>query len=137
MFKRSVASGDAVHEDCWKDLYRMRWTEGEREEERVREEEGGREGERGGEGAPGLAVPESFPAMFAATGVPDFTNYARGFVETLDYVFANKDFFKAVRTAPNPTREDIKRLVAMPNEEYESDHLPLCADLEIIERRKS
>mmetsp|Transcript_648 Transcript_648/g.1089 ORF Transcript_648/g.1089 Transcript_648/m.1089 type:complete len:139 (+) Transcript_648:513-929(+) len=72
---------------------------------------------------PVIELPSSFPTL--ASGclrVPQFTNYAVDFVETLDYVFASKPSecepygFKPKGEAPMLTEDMVKNYVAMPNE---------------------
>lgn len=62
---------------------------------------------------------------------------ATGFVETLDYVFADGGFAGKRAPAPIPTRDDIAKLGAMPNHLYPSDHLALCADVVFVDSKIS
>ena len=66
---------------------------------------------------------------------PDCTNYAfvdpgpDPFIDTLDYIFLSKKI-NVLDARALPNRLDING--PMPNENYESDHLLLCSDIEIV-----
>ena len=86
---------------------------------------------------PAIELPSSFPIL--ASGcleVPQFTNYAVDFVETLDYVFASKPSerepfgFQPKGEAPMLTEDMVKKYVAMPNEAMPSDHVAVVCDFE-------
>jgi mRNA deadenylase 3'-5' endonuclease subunit Ccr4 len=67
--------------------------------------------------------------------MPEFTNYAIDFAETLDYVLASspsygEEFgFDVVSSAPVPTKLEMKEYGAMPNENMPSDHASIACDL--------
>mmetsp|Transcript_9688 Transcript_9688/g.21849 ORF Transcript_9688/g.21849 Transcript_9688/m.21849 type:complete len:241 (-) Transcript_9688:104-826(-) len=88
---------------------------------------------------PAIELPSSFPIL--ASGclkVPQFTNYAVDFVETLDYVFASKPSdsepfgFRPKGEAPMLTTDMVKKFVAMPNEVMPSDHEAVACDFEWV-----
>jgi mRNA deadenylase 3'-5' endonuclease subunit Ccr4 len=66
--------------------------------------------------------------------MPEFTNFAVDFEETLDYILASKSSeaepcgLAPKDSAPTPTAEMLKTYVAMPNEFMPSDHVSLVCD---------
>ena len=86
---------------------------------------------------PPIVLPASFPNLVSGCpDMPEFTNYAVDFVETLDYVLASETSeherygFRPKKAAPMPNAEEISRYVAMPNEFMPSDHVSVVCDLE-------
>jgi len=87
---------------------------------------------------PALKFPASFPHLFSGCqDIPEFTNFVRGFQETLDYVLASQPAedgsnigFVPVSSAPMPSRSDIVPYIAMPNEHMPSDHIAVVCDLQ-------
>ena len=91
---------------------------------------------------PILVLPASFPHFFSGCDThPDFTNFVRGFQETLDYVLASKPAgsasigFTLVETAPMPSRDVVVPYIAMPNGHMPSDHVSVVCDLKFEENR--
>jgi hypothetical protein len=70
------------------------------------------------------------PAPFVSTtGFPDFTNFVRGFVETLDYILVEEGRVKVVNVAEMPDREMASQDTALPSPVFPSDHVSVMADL--------
>ena len=91
---------------------------------------------RGLNSPPTIRLPDCFPNLVSGySEMPEFTNYAVDFSETLDYVFASgptkeQSGFVAVAEAPCPSSPDMQPYGAMPNESMPSDHISLVCDLE-------
>lgn len=88
---------------------------------------------------PAIELPSSFPVLVSGCKeVPQFTNYAVDFIETLDYVFASvpserEPFgFKPKGEAPMLSEEMVKEHVAMPNAVMPSDHVAVVCDFEWV-----
>jgi len=86
---------------------------------------------------PSIHLPHSFPKLISGCiPMPKFTNYALGFIETLDYVLASKPSrtesygFCQLSSAPMPSEDMVGHYVAMPNEFMPSDHVSIVCDLE-------
>ena len=86
---------------------------------------------------PPIVLPPSFPNLVSGCpDMPEFTNFAVDFVETLDYVLASEASeherygFRPKKAAPMPNADEISRYVAMPNEFMPSDHVSVVCDLE-------
>eukprot|EP00562_Extubocellulus_spinifer_P005953 CAMPEP_0178531410 /NCGR_PEP_ID=MMETSP0696-20121128/33411_1 /TAXON_ID=265572 /ORGANISM="Extubocellulus spinifer, Strain CCMP396" /LENGTH=954 /DNA_ID=CAMNT_0020163309 /DNA_START=339 /DNA_END=3203 /DNA_ORIENTATION=- len=86
---------------------------------------------------PPIVLPSSFPNLVSGCpDMPEFTNFAVDFVETLDYVLASETSknerygFKPRKAAPMPNADEIERYIAMPNEFMPSDHVSVVCDLE-------
>ena len=86
---------------------------------------------------PPIVLPPSFPNLVSGCpDMPEFTNFAVDFVETLDYVLASEISeherygFRPKKAAPMPNADEISRYVAMPNEFMPSDHVSVVCDLE-------
>jgi len=86
---------------------------------------------------PQLRLPPNFPKLVSAYPViPEFTNYAVDFSETLDYILVSvpspteRIGLLPVRAAPIPSAATVKAYEAMPNESMPSDHVSLVCDLE-------
>merc|ERR1712238_345313 len=86
---------------------------------------------------PFIKLPDSFPILQSGCKeMPKFTNYAPGFIDTLDYIFGSQASkndiygFLPKNSAPMPSMEDVKKFVAMPNELMPSDHVSLVCDFE-------
>ena len=68
--------------------------------------------------------------------MPEFTNYAIDFIDTLDYILASEVStiepfgFRQKRSAPMPRVDDITKYTAMPNQFMPSDHVSVACDLE-------
>lgn len=83
-----------------------------------------------------LRFPSTFPRLISAyPQLPAFTNYSIDFAETFDYMLASepspteKFGLYPIDTAPMPTKKDMLRYGAMPNEFMPSDHVSLVSDL--------
>jgi len=107
-----------------------------------------------GDGAvvpPEIELPPGFPNLFSGySEIPEYTNYAVDFAETLDYILASqpsssadkndcndvvcveeKYGFAPLRSAPiMPSYELRAKYLAMPNAFMPSDHISLVCDLE-------
>jgi mRNA deadenylase 3'-5' endonuclease subunit Ccr4 len=76
-----------------------------------------------------LEFPPSFPKLLSGYPIPpDFTHYIEAFSGTLDYILVTNNF-EVVKTGATPTRDLIKKYIAMPNECMPSDHVSLVCDL--------
>jgi len=69
---------------------------------------------------PFIKLPDSFPILQSGCKeMPKFTNYAPGFIDTLDYIFGSQASkndiygFLPKNSAPMPSIEDVKKFVAM------------------------
>jgi mRNA deadenylase 3'-5' endonuclease subunit Ccr4 len=87
-------------------------------------------------GPPKIELPPCFPNLISGyVEIPEFTNYAVDFTETLDYILASEPAseegvgFEASAAAPVPTSLEMKDYVAMPNEFMPSDHVSIVCDL--------
>ena len=90
---------------------------------------------------PAIQLPASFPILESGYHtIPQFTNYATDFVETLDYIFVSKPSttdpfgFESKGEAPMPSEEMIKEHIAMPNDFMPSDHVSVVCDFEWVKR---
>ena len=159
LFTRSVLP----HHDTWKHLHDYRWEMGDSswmlehgfignecdpEEDPLYVEETFEEAHEDEESLadksvaepfhpPPIVLPASFPNLVSGCpDMPEFTNFAVDFVETLDYVLASETSeherygFRPKKAAPMPNAEEISRYVAMPNEFMPSDHVSVVCDLE-------
>jgi 2',5'-phosphodiesterase len=87
---------------------------------------------------PAMWLPDSFPTLDAAyTEAPEFTHYVDGFHGTLDHILVSASSdgkalsgFHPVRCGAMPSQEQVTRNVAMPSENFPSDHVCLVCDLE-------
>jgi hypothetical protein len=86
--------------------------------------------------SPHLELPAHFPDLFSGySNVPEFTNYAIDFAESLDYILLSEASptepygFSSLAYAPVLKARDMKRYVAMPNETMPSDHISLVCDV--------
>jgi mRNA deadenylase 3'-5' endonuclease subunit Ccr4 len=82
-----------------------------------------------------IRLPPSFPTLVSGyPEIPEFTNFAVDFKETLDYILASKPSEKELYgltlkdAAPTPTSNMMKTYSAMPNEFMPSDHVSLVCD---------
>lgn len=82
-----------------------------------------------------IRLPPSFPTLVSGyPEIPEFTNFAVDFKETLDYILASKPSEKELygltpkAAAPTPTSDMMKTYAAMPNEFMPSDHVSLVCD---------
>ena len=98
---------------------------------------------------PTMSLPDNFPKLISCCNLlPDYTNYAKDFIETLDHVFASSATnvattnsedgdnkgeeniemleeygFILKQSAPMPTRDDVTlKHAAMPNKFMHCDH---------------
>jgi mRNA deadenylase 3'-5' endonuclease subunit Ccr4 len=85
---------------------------------------------------PQISLPSTFPRLVSGyPEIPEFTNFAVDFVETLDYIFVSQPStvepfgFIPFQAAPMPRRTDIEPFLGMPNENMPSDHASLICDL--------
>lgn len=152
LFSRSV---EPDHHDCWKHLNEYQWDMGNNEYMLEHQYIGNSAGSSDFKyeeeqfknavediktplpSAPALVLPEAFPQLTSGCEeMPEFTNYAVDFVDTLDYVLASEVSenelygFVPVRSARMPTSEEIKQFIAMPNEFMPSDHVSVVADFQ-------
>lgn len=67
--------------------------------------------------------------FFSACGSPQFTNFTGGFKGTLDYIFADGNWFDVEAVVPLPSEEELDVHVALPSVVLPSDHLALVCDL--------
>lgn len=65
----------------------------------------------------------------SACGTPPYTNFTRGFRETLDYIFIDSDKLQVTQVVPLPSHEDVTANIALPSVVFPSDHLALICDL--------
>ena len=87
---------------------------------------------------PAMWLPDSFPTLVAAyTEAPEFTHYIERFHGTLDHILVSASSdgkslsgFRPVRCGGMPSEEQVTRNVAMPSENFPSDHVCLVSDLE-------
>jgi mRNA deadenylase 3'-5' endonuclease subunit Ccr4 len=70
--------------------------------------------------------------LISAAGLPEYTNYTRGFKDLLDYIYVQSDHFRVVRVAPFPSTQDLLQFTALPSRVFPSDHLAVAVDLEFI-----
>lgn len=70
--------------------------------------------------------------LISAAGMPEYTNYTKGFKDLLDYIYVQSDHFKVVRVAPFPSTKDLLQFTALPSRVFPSDHLAVAVDLEFI-----
>ena len=84
---------------------------------------------------PDLVIPDSFPSLaMGYTEIPQFTNYAIDFAETLDYIFVSQPSdqepigLSLDRAAPMPDTTLMNEYGAMPNENMPSDHFSIVSD---------
>jgi mRNA deadenylase 3'-5' endonuclease subunit Ccr4 len=70
--------------------------------------------------------------LFSAAGLPEYTNYTKGFKDLLDYIYVQSDHFRVVRVAPFPSTQDLLQFTALPSRVFPSDHLAVAVDLEFI-----
>lgn len=156
LFSRSI---DPTHRECWKNLHKYKWEHGNDayllkhqyignevnckdlvlEEEKFVDVHKCQNRESYNYCVPIITLPDSFPALISGCStLPEFTNYAVDFVETLDYVIASEPSstelfgFSSLRNAPFPSICDMKKIIAMPNEFMPSDHVSVVCDLEWV-----
>ena len=153
LFTRSV---EPDHPDCWKYLHEYQWdmgnTEYMLEHEYIGNEAGATDFKYEEEKfknaeehvntvnkptAPPLVLPAEFPQLISGCEeMPEFTNFAVDFVDTLDYILASEQSpgeaygFLPTKSARMPTSEDVKQFIAMPNKHMPSDHVSVVADFE-------
>lgn len=73
----------------------------------------------------------------AATGKePDFTNYTDNFVGTIDYIFTTCDRLVTTSVYEIPSEKELRKHTdsSLPNPQYSSDHLPMCADIQFVDQ---
>jgi len=64
---------------------------------------------------------------------PAFTNYTQGFTGVLDYLWYTSESLRPLAVAPVPDEDQLREVGgALPNCLYSSDHLLLCADMQLI-----
>jgi hypothetical protein len=153
------------HFETWKNLYEYSWDKGEHDflmdhgfvgneinskhdpiyvdesfqdakEEEVEAEVDTEHKDPSKGGPPKIELPPCFPNLISGyVEIPEFTNYAVDFTETLDYILASEPAseegvgFEASAAAPVPTSLEMKDYVAMPNEFMPSDHVSIVCDL--------
>uniref|UniRef100_A0A2C9JMN6 2',5'-phosphodiesterase 12 n=1 Tax=Biomphalaria glabrata TaxID=6526 RepID=A0A2C9JMN6_BIOGL len=67
--------------------------------------------------------------MASACGVPPYTNFTRGFKETLDYIFFDSDKLEVTRVIPMPDHQDVTAHKALPSVVFPSDHIAQICEL--------
>ena len=153
LFTRSV---EPDHPDCWKYLHEYQWDMGNNEymleHEYIGNEAGATDLKYEEEKfknavenvkkvnkptGPPLFLPDEFPQLISGCEImPEFTNFAVDFVDTLDYILASEQKtgeaygFIPTKSARMPTSDDVKQFVAMPNKHMPSDHVSVVADFE-------
>jgi len=151
LFTRSVQPD---HHDCWKHLHEYQWEMGNNgymvEHEYIGNKAGATDLKYEEEQfknaqehintlkkpvAPSLVLPDTFPQLVSGCEkMPEFTNFAVDFVDTLDYILASEPSegeafgFIPTKSARMPMLEDVKQFVAMPNKCMPSDHVSIVAD---------
>uniref|UniRef100_A0A0B7A3X0 Endonuclease/exonuclease/phosphatase domain-containing protein n=2 Tax=Arion vulgaris TaxID=1028688 RepID=A0A0B7A3X0_9EUPU len=65
----------------------------------------------------------------SACGTPPYTNFTKGFRETLDYIFIDTDRLEVTKVVPLPSHEDVTANIALPSIVFPSDHLALICDV--------
>lgn len=71
-------------------------------------------------------------SLFSAAGFPEFTNYTKDFVDTLDYIFVERSHFDVVSKNVLPSLASMKEEAsAMPTDHLPSDHFPLVVNLRL------
>ncbi|GLT32911.1 hypothetical protein SLA2020_075410 [Shorea laevis] len=76
----------------------------------------------------GLELEQQMMRMDPSTNEPLFTNCARDFIGTLDYIFCTADFL-VVESLLEPLDEDnLRKDTALPFPEWSSDHIALLAE---------
>jgi len=67
---------------------------------------------------------------------PQFTNFTGDFVGTLDYLFSTTDRLQAAAVHAVPTEEVLRKQSdsPLPNPQYPSDHIALCADFHFVDK---
>ena len=84
-----------------------------------------------GDAPPTIYLPSCFPNLISGyQKIPEFTNYAVDFSETLDYILISEPMLEVVDAAPVFTRSDMEQFVAMPNEFMPSDHVSMLCDIQ-------
>ncbi|KAK0044097.1 2 5-phosphodiesterase 12 [Biomphalaria pfeifferi] len=67
--------------------------------------------------------------MASACGVPPYTNFTRGFKETLDYIFFDSDKLEVMHVIPMPDHDDVTAHQALPSVVFPSDHIAQICEL--------
>ncbi|EKU22164.1 2 -phosphodiesterase 12-like protein [Nannochloropsis gaditana CCMP526] len=108
----------------------------EKEKEKNSKEKGSMASD--GDVIPTLCLTRPF---FSACGLPDFTNYVQGFVETLDYIFLESEApvpldpsgasFSVLSVGAMPTREEAGQDTALPSWQAPSDHVSILCDVRV------
>ncbi|EWM22199.1 Endonuclease/exonuclease/phosphatase [Nannochloropsis gaditana] len=108
----------------------------EKEKEKNSKEKGSMASD--GDVIPTLCLTRPF---FSACGLPDFTNYVQGFVETLDYIFLESEApvpldpsgasFSVLSVGAMPTREEAGQDTALPSWQTPSDHVSILCDVRV------
>ena len=133
-----LASGRvAAHHPEWAAASGFAWGdaddeagEGEEQSEEGLHEEGTAGGDEGREDAPHLGVTLGHQVALASSDAlqTSFTNYVRGYVGTLDYIFYEATRLHVKKFVPLPCEEEVAK-TALPSQRFPSDHLSLCCDL--------
>jgi 2',5'-phosphodiesterase len=159
LFSRYV---EPDHHDCWKHLNEYQWDMGNNdymlEHQYIGNSAGSTDFKYEEEqfknalqeiktpkpSAPALFLPDTFPQLISGCKeMPEFTNYAIDFVDTLDYILASEASeserfgFVPVRSARMPTSEEVEQFVAMPNEFMPSDHVSVVVDFKCVKYNAS
>jgi 2',5'-phosphodiesterase len=92
---------------------------------------------------PTIRLPDSFPILQSGYAeFPVFTHYILDFCGTLDYILSSQPSetepygLVGERCAPMPSKAEIEKHVAMPNECWPSDHVSLVCDLKFQQSRE-
>ena len=119
---------DATNGMTWKHLCTYEWEDGSSIEYDGASPAGGQH-QLHNVKAINLEFPPSFPKLMSAYSTPpEFTHFVEAFAGTLDYILMTENF-EVVKSGPTPTREDVQKHVAMPNECMPSDHVSLVCDV--------
>lgn len=70
--------------------------------------------------------------LASACGTPEYTNYTVEFNGCLDYIFYETQNLKVTQVIPMPSDEEVKLNQAIPSVVFPSDHISICADLQLI-----
>jgi mRNA deadenylase 3'-5' endonuclease subunit Ccr4 len=84
-----------------------------------------------------ISLPDSFPRLISGyeQSPPIFTHYIRGFIGSLDYIWASKNDLIATECAEMPSVEQITENIAMPSQHLPSDHVALVCEFQLAEKK--
>jgi mRNA deadenylase 3'-5' endonuclease subunit Ccr4 len=92
---------------------------------------------------PTICLPSCFPKLTSGyQEIPEFTNFAVDFAETLDYILLSQPDaevgvgMEVIDAAPVFHRTDMEKYVAMPNQYMPSDHISMLCDVKWTNQAK-